>query len=66
MCEQACKKQDFPDSRHLAPSNLYEGWHLKSLPKLNDDQRLTAKIAMNKTKYASRNLQRNMYPDVHM
>ena len=36
-----------------------------NLLKLNaDDQRLTAKIVMKKTKYASQNLHTNVYPDV--
>ena len=36
-----------------------------NLQKLNDDDpRLTAKIVMKKTKYASQNLDTNMYPDV--
>ena len=61
-CEWTCKnlKEDFPDSRNLAPSNLYEGIY----PKINDDPRPTAKIVMKKNKYASQNLHRNMYPDV--
>ena len=32
----------------------------------NDDPRLTAKTVLKKAKYASHNLHRNMYPDVHM
>ena len=32
----------------------------------DDDPRLTAKIVMKKTKYASQNLHTNMYPGVHM
>ena len=37
-----------------------------NLQNINDDPRLTAKIVMKKTKYASQNLHANMYPDVHM
>ena len=37
-----------------------------NLQKINDDPRLTAKIVMKKTKYASKNLHRNMFPHVHM